>query len=119
MQKICAETNYQNAFGSVLRAWYAEDLIDEDIIKEWNDLPETKGAEGSSMDKLWKIGKSMLVALEQDSDEESSSEEDSDEEEEQTKSLAAAVSSSQNAGTASEESDEEEDSDTEEDSDEE
>ena len=118
MQKICAETNYQNAFGSVLRAWYAEDLIDEDIIKEWNDLPESKGAEGSSMDKLWKIGRSMLVALEQDSDEESSSEEDSDEEEE-TKSLAAAVSSSQRAGTGPEESDEEDSDTSEEDSDEE
>jgi hypothetical protein len=118
MQKICAETNYQNAFGSVLRAWYAEDLIDEDIIKEWNDLPESKGAEGSSMDKLWKIGRSMLVALEQDSDEESSSEEDSDEEE-QTKSLAAAVSSSQRAGTGPEESDEEDSDTSEEDSDEE
>jgi hypothetical protein len=118
VQKICAETSYQNAFGSVLRAWYAEDLIDEDIIKEWNDLPESKGTEGSSMDKLWKVGKSMLAALEQDSDEESSSEEESDEEEE-TKPLAAATSSSQNASTASEESDDEEDSDTEEDSDEE
>ncbi|KAG8835800.1 hypothetical protein FRC18_012332 [Serendipita sp. 400] len=84
LQQLCSLSAYQSVFGAVVSACYMEEVINEDTIKKWHALPESKGAEGSNMNKLWKIGQSMLAALAQDSDdEESEEEEDEDESEEE------------------------------------
>ena len=65
-------------FGQVLIAFYQGDIIDEDDLKNWQQLPTSKTGQGDYVEnhrKFWAIGSRILQQLvEQDSEEESDEE---------------------------------------------
>lgn len=72
-------------FGQILAALYQEDLVEEDYIRAWHRLAESKGTdrkEGPETDnfqKCWMIGSHMIQqfdAQESESEEETESEDD-------------------------------------------
>lgn len=67
-------------FGQVLIAFYQGDIIDEDDLKNWQQLPASKIGQGDSAEnhrKFWVIGSRILQQLvEQDSEEESDEEDE-------------------------------------------
>lgn len=73
-QNHCATRDIQ-LFGQALVAFYQDDIIDEDDLKNWQQLPASKIGQGDSTEnhrKFWVIGSRMLQQLmEQESEEES------------------------------------------------
>lgn len=79
-------------FGQILAALYQEDIVEEEDIRKWYSLPDSKGEHGKSDEvaenfkKCWIIGSHMIKQF--DAQGSSESEEDSEEgEEEQAKEI--------------------------------
>ncbi|KAF9651749.1 nucleotide-diphospho-sugar transferase [Thelephora ganbajun] len=79
LQNHCATTDTQ-LFGQVLVAFYQSDIIDEDDLKNWQQLPVSKTGQDDAADnhrKFWVIGSRILQQLvDQESEEESEDEDD-------------------------------------------
>lgn len=118
LQKLCATSNYSSAFGALLSALFLAEIIDEDVIEAWHLRPDSRGEEGSNLNKLWRVGQAMLAALAPDSDEESS-EEESEEEESDDEDPAPAKPNAASKKEAEESDDEDEDEEEDEESEEE
>jgi translation initiation factor eIF-2B subunit epsilon len=78
-QNHCATTDTQ-LFGQILVAFYQNDIIDEDDLRNWQQLPASKAVQDDSAEnhkKFWVIGSRILQQLlEQESEEESDEDED-------------------------------------------
>lgn len=68
-------------FGQILAALYMRDIVDEDDIRKWHAMPESKGgdssAEATNMRECWAVGARMIEQFdeqEEDDDDESESE---------------------------------------------
>src|SRR6266545_3476528 len=81
-------------FGQILAALYQEDIVEEDDIRTWHSLSESKGddrkssLETENFKKCWVIGSHMIKQFDaQDSE----SEDETDEEDEQEKKKAEEI----------------------------
>ncbi|KAA1474914.1 nucleotide-diphospho-sugar transferase [Dentipellis sp. KUC8613] len=83
LQAHCARSERMPLFGQILAALYQNDIVEEDDIRGWHKLPESKG-EGlkpgpilENTQKSWIVGARMIHQF----DEQESSDEDEDSEE--------------------------------------
>ncbi|TFY70380.1 hypothetical protein EVG20_g2649 [Dentipellis fragilis] len=86
LQAHCARSERMPLFGQILAALYQNDIVEEDDIRGWHKLPESKG-EGlkpgpvlENMQKSWIVGARMIHQFdEQESTDEDEDGEDSEE----------------------------------------
>jgi translation initiation factor eIF-2B subunit epsilon len=81
-QNHCATRDTQ-LFGQVLVAFYQDDIIDEDDLKNWQRLPASRIGQDDSAEnhrKFWVIGSRILQQLVEQESEEESDEDDEDDE---------------------------------------
>lgn len=86
-QAHCAISLRMPLFGQILAALYQDDIVDEDDIREWHNIPASKGEsrksspETESFKKCWMIGSHMIRQFD---DQESGEEGDDTASEEET-----------------------------------
>ncbi|KAF8902045.1 nucleotide-diphospho-sugar transferase [Gymnopilus junonius] len=87
LQAHCAASPRMPLFGQILAALYQEDIVEEDDIRLWHALPDSKGqdrkegVETENFQKCWMIGSHMIQqfdAQESETESEESSEEEAE-----------------------------------------
>ncbi|PPQ70755.1 hypothetical protein CVT25_000076 [Psilocybe cyanescens] len=84
LQAHSAVSTRMSLFGQILAALYQEDIVEEDHIRAWHALPESKGAdrkEGPETDnfqKAWMIGSHMIQQFDAQASESEESESEDD-----------------------------------------
>lgn len=83
LQAQCASSKRVALFGPILVALYQQDIVDEDDIRGWHELPVSQGvgallSEAEELKRCWTVGSRMIEQF----DEQESSEEDDDEDSE-------------------------------------
>lgn len=78
MKEHCATSSRMPLFGQILAALYQADIVEEDDIRKWHSLSESKGAgrkpgvETENVNKCWVIGSHMIKQFDAQSEEEDS-----------------------------------------------
>ncbi|KAL0569888.1 translation initiation factor eIF-2B epsilon subunit, GEF [Marasmius crinis-equi] len=79
LQSHCTTSNRLPLFGQILAALYQDDIVEEDDIRAWHQLPSSQGDGNEQMKKCWLIGGHMVQQFdEQESDEDDDEEDDSE-----------------------------------------
>lgn len=73
-QEHCAQSPRLGLFGQVLAALYQGDIVDEDDIRAWHALPESKGHDADNLRRCWTVGSRMIEQFDEQDDESSESE---------------------------------------------
>jgi translation initiation factor eIF-2B subunit epsilon len=74
-QEHCASSTRMPLFGQILAALYQEDIVDEDDIRAWHSLGESKAdVDNDNIQKCWMIGTKMIEQFDAQESSESESE---------------------------------------------
>jgi len=113
LQEHCASSSRMPLFGQILAALYQEDIVEEDDIRAWHGLAQSKaekpGVDTDNLKKCWMIGTKMVEQFDaqESSESEAETETESEPEEKATPKIPAFVPKAVGAGDESEESDNE------------
>ncbi|KAG7092347.1 hypothetical protein E1B28_008707 [Marasmius oreades] len=78
LQIHCTTSTRFPLFGQILAALYQEDIVEEEDIRAWHNLPASQGDGNEQMKKCWLIGGQMIEQFdEQESDDDDEEESDS------------------------------------------
>jgi len=86
LQSHCASSERLPLFGQILAAFYQDDIVEEDDIREWHSQPASRGDDvdaglKDNFKKCWTVGAHMIKQFDEQESEESDEDEDEEDEE--------------------------------------